>query len=68
MRPEFDKMSRSELKAYVLEHREDMEALNELMSRRSPDDQATWYKFPDTEEGNRQMEQVFRERIAQTEK
>lgn len=68
MKSKFDGMSCSELKAYVLEHREDIEALRELMSRRSPDDQATWYKFPDTEEGNKQMEQVFRERIAKTEK
>jgi hypothetical protein len=68
MKSKFDNMSHAELRAYVLEHREDIEALREFMSRRSPDDQATWYKFPDTEEGNRQMKQVFRERIAKTEK
>lgn len=63
MKPEFDKMSRSELKTYVLKHRNDMEALRALMSRRSPDDRATWYKFPDTEEGIKQMEEVFRKRL-----
>lgn len=36
-------MTRQELKAYVLTHRDDKEALDLLMSRRSPDSEAVWY-------------------------
>ncbi len=50
MKPNFETMTRQELKAYVLIHREDVEALNVLMSRRSPDEQATWYNFTDNKE------------------
>lgn len=61
MKPDFDKMPRAELRAYVLAHREDIEALRILMSRRNP--KAKQYKFPDTEEGWQQMEEVFRRKI-----
>lgn len=61
MKPNFEKMPRAELKAYVLAHREDAEALRVLMSRRNPN--AKRYKFPDTEEGWQQMEEVFRQKI-----
>jgi hypothetical protein len=33
MKPNFDEMTRSELKAYVLQHREDMEAIRALFNR-----------------------------------
>lgn len=61
MKPDFDKMPRAELRAYVLAHREDIEALRILMSRRNPNTKQ--YKFPDTEEGWQQMEEVFRRKI-----
>ncbi len=61
MKLDFEKMPRAELKAYVLAHREDTEALRVLMSRRNPN--AKRYKFPDTEEGWQQMEEVFRQKI-----
>ncbi len=50
MKPNFETMTRQELKAYVLKHRDDQEALNILMSRRSPDNEATWYDFADNQE------------------
>jgi hypothetical protein len=31
MKPKFDNMSHAELRAYVLDHREDMEALREFI-------------------------------------
>ena len=61
MKPDFEKMPRAELRAYVLAHREDIEALRILMSRRNPN--AKQYKFPDTEEGWQQMEEIFRRKI-----
>jgi hypothetical protein len=50
MKPNFEKMSRKELRAYVLAHRDDMEALETLFSRGTPDEQATWFHPPKTQE------------------
>ena len=41
MKPNFAQMSRSELKAYVRRNRDDLEALDILVSRRTPDSEAT---------------------------
>ncbi|MHC5823539.1 MAG: DUF6887 family protein, partial [Nostoc sp.] len=35
-KPDFSKMSRQELRAYILAHREDDEAIEALIKRRSP--------------------------------
>lgn len=52
MKPNFDEMSRSELKAYVLSHRDDDEAIRVFFGRRNPpDSQATWYGPMCTPEG-----------------
>jgi len=63
MKPNFQTMPRTELKNYVLAHRDDDEAVRVLMARRSPDAEATWYDFPDTEEGWQEMEKVLRSKI-----
>jgi hypothetical protein len=52
MKPNFDEMSKAELKAYVLSHRDDDEAIRVLFSRRNPpDSEATWYGPMCTPEG-----------------
>jgi hypothetical protein len=52
MKPNFDEMSKAELKAYVLSHRGDDEAIRVLFSRRNPpDSEATWYGPMCTPEG-----------------
>ncbi|MDF0554159.1 hypothetical protein [Kamptonema sp. UHCC 0994] len=51
MKPNFEKMSNKELTAYVLENREDMEALDTLVDRRTPDSEATIYPTMFTEDG-----------------
>jgi hypothetical protein len=61
MKPNFETMSKAELRAYVLEHREDMEALRSLMSRRDPN--ATKYNFPNTEEGLEQTKEIIKRQI-----
>ena len=69
MKPNFAKMSRSELKAYVRINHDDWEALDILVSRRTPDSEATWYAPMVTAEGvpieeNIQLgEQAIQERI-----
>ena len=70
MKPNFVQMSRSELKAYVRINHDDLEALDILVSRRTPDSEATWYAPMVTAEGVpieeniRLGEQVIQERIA----
>lgn len=52
MKPNFDEMSKAELKAYVLSHRDDDEAIRALFGRRNPpDSEATWYGPMCTPEG-----------------
>ncbi|MFB2838436.1 DUF6887 family protein [Floridanema evergladense] len=51
MKPNFENMSKAELKAYILAHRNDNEAIHALFSRRTPDSEATIYPCIFTEEG-----------------
>ncbi len=51
MRPNFEEMTSAELRAYALAHRDDVEPLRILYSRRSPDSEATWYGPLCTPEG-----------------
>ena len=64
MKPNFSQMSKADLRAYVLQHREDDEALRALMSRRDPN--AIKYDFPNTEEGLRQTQEIIRRKIEGT--
>ena len=43
MTANFETMTRKELKAYVLAHRDDADAIRSLFNRRSPDETAIWY-------------------------
>ncbi|MGC1393356.1 MAG: hypothetical protein WA828_03665, partial [Coleofasciculaceae cyanobacterium] len=51
MRPNFEEMTSAELRDYALSHRDDIEPLRVLYSRRSPDSKATWYGQMSTPEG-----------------
>ena len=61
MKPNFETMSKAELRAYVLENREDWDTLRSLMSRRNPN--GVEYNFPNTEEGRKQTKEVIRRKI-----
>jgi hypothetical protein len=61
-KPNFEAMTNAELRAYALAHREDLEALRTLASRRNPN--APKYNFPDTEEGWAQTAEIFRRKLA----
>lgn len=69
MRPNFEEMTNAELRAYALAHRDDVEPLRVLFSRRSPDSEATWYGLMCTPEGVpieeniRIAEEAIRERV-----
>lgn len=61
MKPNFETISKAELKAYVLKHKEDKEALGALMNRRDPN--SIKYNFPNTEEGREQTKAVIKRKI-----
>ncbi len=61
MKPKFETMNKAQLRSYVLEHREDQEALRALMSRRDPN--GVRYNFPNTEEGREQTKKVIKRKI-----
>jgi hypothetical protein len=69
MKPNFAQMSTKELRAYVLAHRQDIEALEILFSRRTPDSQAIIYPSMFTEDGqpieenHHIIEEAIRQRI-----
>ena len=73
MKPNFEEMSTKELRTYVLAHRDDLQALDALVSRRTPDEEATWYGPMTTPEGEpieeniRIAEQAIRQRIERSE-
>ena len=62
MKPDFEKMTRPELRAYVLEHRDDLEALRVLMHR-DRNGNKTWYQFPYTAAGDQQVDELLRHKI-----
>jgi hypothetical protein len=61
MKPNFEAMNKAQLRAYVLKHKEDPEALRALMSRRDPN--GVKYNFPNTEEGREQSKAVIKRKI-----
>ncbi|MBE9003487.1 hypothetical protein IQ259_00180 [Fortiea sp. LEGE XX443] len=71
MKANFAQMSTKELRVYVLAHREDIEALEILFSRRTPDSEAMIYPSIFTEDGQpieeniRIAEEAIAQRIQQ---
>ncbi len=67
MKPNFAQMSTKELRAYVLAHGEDVEALEVLFSRRTPDSEAIIYLSMFTEDGKpiEENKRIIEEAIAQ---
>lgn len=61
-KPDFSKMSRQELRRYIIKHRNDEEAIHELfVNRHNPN--ARKYPPPLDEEGLRIAEQAFSEKL-----
>ncbi|NEQ69391.1 MAG: hypothetical protein F6J86_26665 [Symploca sp. SIO1B1] len=65
MKPDFSKMTRQELRAYILVNREDDEAIEALIRRRNP--HSPTYPFPETEEDLREMGEILKSKLASTE-
>ncbi|KAM3094137.1 DUF6887 family protein [Phormidesmis sp. 146-35] len=60
MKPNYDAMSWKELRAYILQNRHDLDAMEAFFARRSPDSEATWFSPPKTLEEWKQQEEVFK--------
>jgi hypothetical protein len=68
MKPDFSKMSRQALKTYILSHRDDLEALDALYERRTPDSEAVWFHPPTTPEEEKQQFELFKQMVNDREK
>ncbi|QSJ16207.1 hypothetical protein JYQ62_31360 [Nostoc sp. UHCC 0702] len=64
-KPDFSKMTRQELRAYVLAHREDDDAIEALIKRGNPN--SIKYPFPQTEEDLREMEEILKRKLGSSE-
>jgi hypothetical protein len=58
-------MTRQELRAYVLAHREDDEAIEALIKRGNPN--SPKYRFPQTDEDLKEMAQILKRKLDSSE-
>ena len=65
MKPNFDSMTRQEIRDYVLQHREDDDAIEALISRGNPN--SPTYKFPQTDEDLREMKAILKQKLSSIE-
>lgn len=49
MQPNFDQMTRKELRTYILQHRDDADAIHAMILKITADPNTTWYKPEDAE-------------------
>lgn len=64
MKPEFQQMTRQELRAYVLAHRDDDDAIEALIKRGNPDSPV--YPFPQTDEDLREMAAILQQKLGRS--
>ncbi|MBW4559967.1 MAG: hypothetical protein KME32_02230 [Mojavia pulchra JT2-VF2] len=64
-KPDFSRMTRQELRAYVLAHREDDEAIEALIKRGNPN--SPKYRFPQTDEDLKEMAQILKRKLDSSE-
>jgi hypothetical protein len=60
-KPNFSNMSRQELRSYILEHRNDDEAIEALINKGNPN--SPTYRFPQTEDDLREMEAILKQKL-----
>ncbi|WP_310413255.1 DUF6887 family protein [Chamaesiphon sp. OTE_8_metabat_110] len=61
MKPNFDTMTRQEIRDYILQHREDDDAIEALIHKGNPT--SPTYKFPQTDEDLREMEVILKQKL-----
>lgn len=65
MKRDFSTMTRQELRAYVLAHRDDDEAIEALIKKGNP--VSPTYPFPQTDEDLREMEAILKRKLGSRE-
>ena len=60
-KPNFDSMTRQEIRDYILQHREDDDAIEALISKGNPN--SPTYKFPQTDEDLREMAVILKQKL-----
>ncbi len=65
MKRDFDTMTRQELRAYVLAHRDDDEAIEALIKKGNSG--SPTYPFPQTDEDLREMEEILKRKLGSRE-
>lgn len=69
MKPDFDKMSRAELRAYVVAHCDDQEAFYKLVDRFNAEStNRVWHPCPKTPEDWAKVPELIKEQIEKLEK
>ena len=63
MKPDLETMNTSDLRRYVLEHREDREAFQALIDRLNTNAPTTIYPCPNTPENIETMKKAIREKL-----
>ena len=61
MKPNFDSMTRQEIRDYILQHQEDDDAIEALISKGNPN--SPTYKFPQTDEDLLGMEAILKQKL-----
>jgi hypothetical protein len=61
MKPDFSQMTRQDLRAYVLAHRDDDDAIEALIERRNPN--SPKYRFPKNDEDLTEMEKILKRKL-----
>lgn len=61
MKPDFSKMTRQELRDYVLTHREDGDVIEALINLGNP--HSFKYPFPETEDDFSKMAEILKQRL-----
>ncbi|OUL30917.1 hypothetical protein BV375_13045 [Nostoc sp. 106C] len=60
-KPDFSRMTRQDLRAYILVHRDDDEAIEAVIKRGDPN--SPKYRFPQTDEDLREMEASLKRKL-----
>jgi hypothetical protein len=61
MKPNFDTLTRQQIREYILQHREDDDAIEALINKGNPN--SPTYKFPQTDEDLREMEAILKQKL-----
>ena len=67
MKLNFDDMSKAELRAYVLQHRDDLDAIEALFNRRNPNSEAIVFHPPQSKDEEQQQFELFKRLVNEKE-